>query len=254
MERAGVILGGSACATSGVGEVLDRIMIQAVVFDFDGLILDTETAHYETWRDLYAEYGHELTRAMWESSIGGASGSFNAYTNLMSLLGEGVDGALLKQTRTERYLARVHAQPVLPGVADRIREARELGLKVGVASSSSCDWVHNHLKRLGLWERFDRVACGDEVPLVKPDPAVYHLALDRLGAAASRAIAFEDSPKGIEAAKRAGLFCVAIPNGMTRGLDLAEADLIFDSLAEISLKDLVREVTRIVRVAPATTS
>lgn len=213
-------------------------MIEAVIFDFDGLILDTETAHYETWRDLYAEYNHTLTREAWESSIGGTSGSFNAYNTLMALLGDTVDGVALKQTRTERYLARVHAQPILAGVEARIAEARTLGLKLGVASSSSCNWVHNHLKRLGLWDFFDHVACGDEVPLVKPDPAVYHLALERLGVEARSAIAFEDSPKGIEAAKRAGLYCVAIPNGMTRGLNLSRADRIVKSLEELELHSI----------------
>ena len=213
-------------------------MIEAVLFDFDGLILDTETAHYETWRDLYAEYEQVLTRQNWEASIGGTSGSFSAYSNLIALLGGDADGAAIKRKRTERYLGRVHAQPILDGVEARIAEARALGMKVGVASSSSCHWVHNHLKRLGLWDRFDRVACGDEVPQVKPDPAVYHLALERLGVTAENAVAFEDSPKGIEAAKRAGLCCIAIPNPMTRGLDLGMADRVVGSLAEVSLESI----------------
>lgn len=219
-------------------------MIDAVIFDFDGLILDTETAHYETWREMYAEHNHILTREAWESSIGGTTGSFSAYTNLMELLDDGVDGEAIKALRRERYLARVHGQPILVGVEARIAEARDLGCQVGVASSSSCDWVHNHLKRLGLWDLFDRVACGDEVPLVKPDPAVYHLALERLGTTADAAIAFEDSPKGIEAAKRAGLFCIAIPNSMTRGLDLAKADLVVDSLEDVELKGLFQRLRR----------
>jgi HAD superfamily hydrolase (TIGR01509 family) len=220
-------------------------VIDAVIFDFDGLILDTETAHYETWRDLYTEHGHTLTLEAWESAIGGISGSFNALNSLVALLDGRIDPATLKKTRTERYLRRVYAQPILAGVDARIAEARALGLKVGVASSSSCDWVHNHLKRLGLWDRFDHVTCGDEVPQVKPDPAVYNLALERLGVTASRAVAFEDSPKGIEAAKRAGLFCIAIPNTMTAGLDLAMADMRAESLDDVSLEEIVNYKLRI---------
>lgn len=214
-------------------------MIEAVIFDFDGLILDTETAHFETWRDLYAEYGHTLTKQAWEGSIGGTSGSFNAFNNLMHLLGDGADGDAIKERRTERYLRRVHAQPILPGIETRIAEARAIGLKVGVASSSSCNWVHGHLKRLGLWDRIDRVACGDEAPLVKPDPAVYHLALERLGVGSENAVAFEDSPKGIEAAKRAGVFCIVVPNAMTRDLDLGLADMVVDSAADVSLESMI---------------
>jgi HAD superfamily hydrolase (TIGR01509 family) len=220
-------------------------VLNAVIFDFDGLILDTETAHYETWRDLYTDHGHTLTREAWESAIGGISGSFNALNSLVALVGDRIDAATLKQTRTERYLRRVHTQPILSGVEARIAEARALGMKVGVASSSSCDWVHNHLKRLHLWDRFDCVACGNEVPEVKPNPAVYNLALERLGVTAARAVAFEDSPKGIEAAKRAGLFCIAVPNSMTCTLDLGMADMRADSLDDVSLEEMMNATLRV---------
>jgi HAD superfamily hydrolase (TIGR01509 family) len=231
----------TAKALAGTTIVMEHgeLVIDAVVFDFDGLILDTETPHFETWRDLYLEHDQILTREAWEGSIGGTSGSFNAFHYLLSVLGDGIDGSAIKETRTHRYLSRVHAQPLLGGVEARLAEARALGLKTGVASSSSCNWIHNHLKRLGLWERFDSVACGDEVAAVKPDPAVYTLALERLGVDADKAVCFEDSPKGIEAAKRAGIYCIAVPNAMTRNLDLTAADLVVESLEHVSLEAML---------------
>ena len=111
----------------------------------------------------------------------------------------------------------VEAQPVLPGIEDRIADAQRLGLKLGVASSSPRAWVTGHLERLGLLRHFHAVCCRDDadVGALKPDPAVYVAALRALDVAPSEAIAFEDSPRGVEAATRAGVFTVAIPNDIT---------------------------------------
>jgi len=119
--------------------------------------------------------------------------------------------------------------------------AREMGVRLGVASSSTRDWVAGHLARLGILERFECLRCRDDVANAKPEPDLYLAVLDCLGVDATEAIAIEDSPNGIAAAKRAGMRCVAIPNSITARLDLSEADVTLTSLAELSLRQLLEK-------------
>ena len=132
----------------------------------------------------------------------------------------------------------------LPGVREYIAEAKRLGLHLGVASSSSREWVVGHLTELGLSAYFDCIKCRDDVPRVKPDPALYQAVVETFALQPSQAIALEDSPNGIAAAKRAGLFCVAVPNPLTRQLSLAHADLLVSSLADLPLQHLLEHVQR----------
>jgi beta-phosphoglucomutase-like phosphatase (HAD superfamily) len=120
-----------------------------------------------------------------------------------------------------------------------------MGLKVGLASSSSCTWVEGHLQRLGLRTFFDSVHAKDDVQLTKPDPALYRSAVEALGVAPDEALAFEDSRNGIIAAKEAGLYCVAVPNTLTRRTDISQADITLDSLSELSLEDLLEQIEAI---------
>jgi beta-phosphoglucomutase-like phosphatase (HAD superfamily) len=115
-------------------------------------------------------------------------------------------------------------------------------VRIGLASSSSCDWVQNHLTRLGLIGYFDSLRARDDVVLAKPDPALYLSVVSDLGVPPHQALALEDSPNGIRAAKLAGLYCVAVPNHLTSQLDLDEADLRLTSLAEIRLEALLQKL------------
>lgn len=116
---------------------------------------------------------------------------------------------------------------------------------MGVTSSSSPDWVDGHLARLGLSAYFNCVECANDGVPAKPDPTLYLRALTALGVRADEAIAFEDSANGVMAAKRAGICCIAVPNALTRELDLAHADLRLKSLAKLSLEALLKQVSKI---------
>jgi len=118
-----------------------------------------------------------------------------------------------------------------------------MGLKVGVASSSTRDWVRGHLERLGILDSFDCLRCRDDVASAKPEPDLYLAVLECVGVLAAEAIAIEDSPNGVLAAKRAGMRCVAIPNSITARLDLGRADLILDSLADVTLPELLSKLS-----------
>src|SRR5438128_11934395 len=136
------------------------------------------------------------------------------------------------------------AQDLLPWVVSLLDAARARGIKIGVASSSTSDWVSGHLERLGILDRFDCLRCRDDVAHAKPEPDLYVAVLACLGVSASEAIAIEDSPHGITAAKRAGMRCVAIPNSITARLALSRADVTLTSLADVTLQQLLRRIDR----------
>jgi HAD superfamily hydrolase (TIGR01509 family) len=216
-------------------------VIRAIVFDFDGLILDTEEPIYRSWLEVYEAHGQELPFERWVQIVGSSTIGFHPQHHLEERLGRSLSKEVLDR-RIGRRTKMVLANKLLPGVVEHLDAARASGLKVGVASSSTRDWVMGHLARLGILDRFDCLRCRDDVANVKPEPDLYLAVLECVGVAASEAIAIEDSPNGVLAAKRAGMRCVAIPNSITARLDLGQADVVLGSLAEVTLAELLRRV------------
>jgi HAD superfamily hydrolase (TIGR01509 family) len=216
-------------------------VIRAIVFDFDGLILDTEEPIYRSWLEVYEAHGQELPFERWVQIVGSSTIGFHPQHHLEERLGRSLPKEVLDR-RIGRRTEMVLANKLLPGVVEHLDAARASRLKVGVASSSTRDWVMGHLVRLGILDRFDCLRCRDDVANVKPEPDLYLAVLECLGVAASEAIAIEDSPNGVLAAKRAGLRCVAIPNSITAGLDLGQADVVLGSLADVTLAELLRRL------------
>ncbi len=213
-------------------------MIRALVFDFDGLILDTEEPVYRSWLEVYQAHGEELPFERWVQIVGSTTAGFHPQYHLEERLGRPLPKEVLDR-RIGRRTEMILAQAVLPGVVQHLDSARDLGLKLGVASSSTREWVAGHLARLGILDRFECLRCRDDVANAKPEPDLYLAVLDCLGVDASEAIAIEDSPNGVAAARRAGMRCVAIPNSITARLDLSEADIRLTSLAELTLGQLL---------------
>ncbi len=212
--------------------------IRGLLFDFDGLILDTETPSLASWQEVYREHGHELPLERW-AKIVGTIGAFDPLEHLEGLAGP-LDREAVRLRRRDRELALLEIEEALPGVFSYLDGARKRSLRTAIVSSSSRGWVDGHLARLERAEDFDAIVTADhDVERAKPRPTLYLEALERLGLAAAEAIAFEDSPNGIRAAKAAGLFCVAVPNGVTAALGLDEADLVVPSLAKLPLDDLL---------------
>jgi HAD superfamily hydrolase (TIGR01509 family) len=216
-------------------------VIRAVIFDFDGLILDTEEPVYRSWLEVYEAHGEELPFERWVQIVGSTTTGFHPQHHLEERLGRSLPKEVLDR-RIGRRTEMVLAQKLLPGVVEHLEAAKSMGLKLGVASSSTRDWVRGHLARLGILDRFDCLRCRDDVASAKPDPDLYIAVLECLGVLASEAIAVEDSPNGVMAAKRAGLRCVAIPNSITARLDLGQADVLLGSLADVTLAELLRKV------------
>ena len=214
-------------------------MIRALIFDFDGLILDTEGPDYRAWQEVFQEYGQDLPLSVWCQCIGRSADWFDPLDRLEGLLGRRLDRPAILSRREARHRELVEAESVLAGVGDYLAEARRLGLRLGVASSSSRPWVAGHLRRLGLDAHWDCIRCWGDVERAKPAPDLYLAVLAALDVAPHEAMALEDSPNGVAAAKRAGLFCVAVPNPLTARLDLGLADLRLGSLAEMPLSELL---------------
>lgn len=216
-------------------------LIRALVFDFDGLILDTEEPVYRSWLEVYQAHGEDLPFDRWVQIVGSTTAGFHPQHHLEERLGRSLPDEVLAH-RVTRRTEMVLAQDLLPGVVQRLEEAKSMGLKVGLASSSTSDWVRGHLARLGILDHFACIRCRDQVANAKPEPDLYLAVLECLGVPASEAIAIEDSPNGVLAAKRAGLRCVAVPNSITASLDLGQADVRLGSLAEVTLAELLAMV------------
>ena len=214
-------------------------MRKAIIFDLDGTILDTETPEFVSWREVYAGFGVSLELQAWVKAIGTSDSGWDPYVHLESLVGGPVERAAVRGARRTRFDELMTGVQPREGIVSWLNEAHDLGLRVGVASSSGASWVLRFLDALGLRNHFDVLATRDRVTRSKPDPELYELALRELGVSAAEALAVEDSPNGIAAAKDAGLFCVAVPNAMTASLALNRADVVLASLSERPLRDFI---------------
>ncbi len=219
-------------------------MIKALIFDFDGLILDTETPDYLSWKETYEMMGCELPLNLWNNGIGSES-MFDPLAYLEKHTKKPFDRAAVLAIRRQRDDVLLAAQSILPGVETYLADAKEIGLKIGLASSSAHEWVDPHLDRLGLRHHFDLVKCRDDVGnRGKPDPAVYRAALEGLEVDGRDALALEDSLNGVTAAKGAGIYCVAVPNQMTRQMNFETADYRLDSLDQLPLTLLIATISK----------
>ena len=215
-------------------------MLKALIFDFDGLILDTETPEVFVWQSIYEEHGFELPVHEWVKTVGGYGISkFDAAEHLSLLTSGGLDPVSLRSRYRKESDAIIHTSPIMPGVISMIEQAKEAGLKVAIASSSSHSWVDTHAKRLGIFDRFDHVICSDDVApgRTKPNPDIYWKALDQLNVKNDAAVVFEDSLNGVLAARRAEIFVVAVPNPLTVKMGVS-GDITVPSLAKLSLHEL----------------
>jgi HAD superfamily hydrolase (TIGR01509 family) len=219
-------------------------VIEALLLDFDGLLYGTEDAVYEGWNELYGRYGLQLDLDLWvRESIGRPPGAsdFDPVLALQRLVGRELD---VEALRREGEQAKRDQLPheLMAGADALLAQARARGLRTAIVTSNDSANVRRHLQRAGSTFAFDALVSAEgDGARGKPSPALYLEAVAVLGVDRSRAIAFEDSPNGIAAAKAAGLICVAVPNALTRGQPgVGEADLVLESLEQVDLDELER--------------
>ncbi|REE78729.1 HAD superfamily hydrolase (TIGR01509 family)/HAD superfamily hydrolase (TIGR01549 family) [Paenibacillus taihuensis] len=216
--------------------------IKAIIFDFDGTLMDTETCGYEAFCKVYKHYGQELALEKWAICIGTVNAPFDPYTHLQELAGKPLDRAELVEQFERLHEEELQGTTLRPGVVGILDEAKRLGLRIGLASSSDRKWINRHLQQQGIAEYFEVICTRDDVLKAKPDPALYLLALERLGLKADEAVAVEDSLNGLTAAKLAGLKAIAVPNPVTAQMNLSQADVMLDGFEGVSLDELISKL------------
>jgi HAD superfamily hydrolase (TIGR01509 family) len=216
-------------------------MIKAVVFDFDGLIFDTETPEFKAFREIYEEHGFELDLNIWSQWVGTDISKFNPYDYLDECVGKPLNREEIRSLRKLKYEKLIAEEKVRPGVVEYLKSAKDLALKVGLASSAPKDWVMEHLNTLNLVHYFDCIRVREDAKKVKPDPDLYLQVINNFCIEPKEAIAFEDSPNGALAAKKAGMYCVIVPNDVTKELAFCDVDLRLVSMEQIKLSLLIEQ-------------
>ena len=213
--------------------------IAAVIFDFDGIVLDSETPEYESHRRIYERCGVTLTVDEWCGVIGTWSEGHDEqwFARLCERSPDAPAREAYVAERRRIFEAIVPADP-MRGVPELLASLRDAGVPVAIASSAPARWVVGAVERLGIRPFFDAVVTGDEVDHRKPAPDVYLEAARRLGVDPLRSVAIEDSAPGIAAARAAGMKAVAIPHWLTASHDLAAADLTVKHAGELTLDRL----------------
>lgn len=226
--------GGSAANAATVQD------IRGLIFDFDGLIVDTESAIYQAWRELYASQGQELALAEYVRCVGSTFAQFDPIAELDARLGTVPDWPSLLEHKDQR-VRELHLElGPLPGVREWLREAAALELPCAVASSSSRHWVEGWLARLDLRGFFAAVITRDDVGRVKPAPDLFLSAAAALALHPQECLVLEDSRNGLLAAQAAGIRCLIVPGQVTLGSDFGGAWRVASSLAELPLASLLQ--------------
>ena len=219
-------------------------MIQAVVFDCDGLLIDTETPLYRAWAEVFEERGQELSLDLYGRILGTTDTAFDLLGFLEESIGLHVDRAATYQRIRDRHMELLKMEQLRLGVLDYLQQAQQLGLKIGLASSSNREWVERHLRENQIFDYFNVIRTSDDVQKVKPDPELYLSALNALGVEPQNAVAFEDSPNGSRAAKAAGMNLVIVPNTLSSKMMFDTYDLRINSMADMRLQDVLAHLNQ----------
>lgn len=206
----------------------------AVLFDFDGVLVDTEWAIYQAWLRTFQAHGHELPLSVYTQCIGSDFSTWSPKTHLEDLSGQSFDWHDIDTRRQEEILRDLTHEGPMPGVSGLLDHLETEGIRRAVVSSSSHHWVDGWLGKLELFERFETVVCRGDAPRIKPAPDLYLEAAKRLELKPENCLVIEDSFNGALAAKAAGMTVWIVPNRVTGGLDFSTMDAVFPSLEKLT--------------------
>jgi HAD superfamily hydrolase (TIGR01509 family) len=205
--------------------------ISAILLDFDGVLVDTEWAIYQSWRRLFEAHGHPLPLAIYTRCIGSDFATWSAKTHLEELTGLDFDWHDLDARRQQEILDDLRGEPPMQGALVLLEKLLAKALPCAVVSSSSHRWVDGWLEQLGLAKYFQTVVCRGDAPRIKPAPDLFLAAAMQLGVPAADCLVIEDSLNGLVAAQAAGMRVWVVPNRVTEGLDFSAAERVLPSLA-----------------------
>src|SRR5699024_1130950 len=218
-------------------------MIKGIIFDLDGLIIDTEVIIYETLNGIFKDFGSELPVKKWQKQIG-THNDFSPFAYLEERTGLVLNHKSLETRLNHELYSKLSLEKARPGVEEYLNTAKKLGMKIGLASSSSYDWVSKYLKNMNLLQYFDCIKTSDNVKVVKPDPALYILTVKCLQLKRNECLVFEDSANGALAAKRAGVKCVIVPNQITKNLNFCDVDYRMESMTDKDLEQILKLIDK----------
>jgi HAD superfamily hydrolase (TIGR01509 family) len=204
----------------------------AVLFDFDGVLVDTEWAIYQAWKRTFEGHGQHLPLEVYTRCIGTDFNTWSPKTHLEELTGRAFDWHDLDARRQEEIMKDLAHEGPMHGVPEILAHLNAIGIPAAVVSSSSHAWVDGWLDRLGLSGHFQTTICRGDAPRIKPAPDLFLAAASHLGIAAQDCLVIEDSLNGLKAAKEADMAVWIVPNRVTQGLDFSAADRMFRSMAD----------------------
>jgi putative hydrolase of the HAD superfamily len=221
------------------------VAVDAIIFDFDGTIIDTESADYQAWQEVFHTHGLTIGVELWKQRVGkvytenGAeAGVFEPHLYFEQLAGRPLTSAE-RAAQYERYMQLCAELPILPGVIDILEKARAAGIRLAIASNSDYEWVEKWARHYRVWDYFEAVVTREQVAKPKPAPDIYLEAARRLGVPVERCIAIEDSPVGMEAVLAAGMRCIGVPNWLTVHLERPAVTLSVNALTEIGYEGIM---------------
>ncbi|BCU76766.1 HAD family phosphatase [Luteolibacter sp. LG18] len=207
--------------------------MKAVLFDFDGVLVDTEWAIYDAWHRTFRAHGHPLPLELYTRCIGSDFDTWSPKTHLEELTGSSFDWHELDLKRQEEIVRDLAGEGPMPGAVALLESLIAKGIPRAVVSSSSHHWVDGWLDRLGMMPLFDTVVCRGDAPRIKPAPDLFLEGARRLGFEPAECLVIEDSLNGVKAARAAGCPVWAVPNRVTACLDFSLANAVLPSLAEV---------------------
>jgi HAD superfamily hydrolase (TIGR01509 family) len=214
--------------------------IKGIIFDFDGLICDTETPELRAWEALFNDYSLIFPFDRYKQTIGSVHNDETPFILLEDMLAQPINRVKTKEKFTYVRNNLIELEPIRPGILDYIKKANAYQLEVGLASSSPRAWIDYHLNRLKISDCFGCIRTFNDVSKTKPDPELYLKTLDCMNLKPNEVIALEDSPNGVAAAKKAGVFVVVFPNEVTGNFDFDNADLLIDSIEDMPFDYLIK--------------
>jgi HAD superfamily hydrolase (TIGR01509 family) len=208
---------------------------EAIIFDHDGTLIDTESPDLRACQMLYNELDAPFNQKRWAETVVGSMDGYNVlFTELIQWSDNGLSrDALWKRLRALWKVTYENVE-LMPGVKSLLSQLHVAGYPLGVASASDRDWIVRWLTSFDLLPYFQIIASSDDVSRNKPAPDIYLFAAAQLEVEPERCLVFEDSLTGVQAAKSAGMVVVAVPNIITRQLDFSHADAVVEGLADVT--------------------
>ena len=219
-------------AYSAPGQHFHPMAFSAVLFDFDGVMVDTEWAIYQAWKRVFGAHGQDLPLEIYTRCIGTDFATWSPKTHLEDLTGLSFDWHDLDVRRQEEIMAELAHEGPMHGVVALLEKLSAGGTPCAVVSSSSHQWVDGWLGKLGLAGFFTTTVCRGDAPRIKPAPDLFLEAAKRLSLDPTSCLVIEDSLNGVKSAKAAGMSVWVVPNRVTECLDFSPADRVLRSLAD----------------------